>query len=149
MRPVQFTLHDQWSVIRPPSSSCAHYARTSSGGGLFQSTSPQECPSTSLCWTYACSPTPPVRAGGAHLSHQTGGLWDSVQKCPHINVLELLAVRLALQHFLPLVQGQPVMVMTNNTTVVAQLRNQGGTLKAPFIATLPSCCSGPTVTTSA
>ena len=36
----------------------------------------------------------------------------------------LLATRLALQHFLSLVQGQPVMVMTNDTTVVAQLRNR-------------------------
>ena len=86
--------------------------------------------------------------GAYLLSHQRGGLWDSIQKHLHINVLELLATRLALQQFLPLVQGQPVMVMIENTTVIAQLCNQGGCCQGPFMATLLKCCFGPTVSTS-
>ena len=146
MHPVQFTLLDQWSQSSDPPLLPVDIMPSffrSYGGGLFQSTSPQECPSTSPCQTYVCSPSPSARAGGSPLSHQIGGLWDSAQKHLHINVLELLAVCLALQHFLPLVQGQPVMVMTDNTTVVAQLHNQGGNaVKAPLQPHCPTAALG-------
>ena len=117
------------TVIGPPSSSCVHYARASSGLTVVVSFSQPHLRSAPP--PAPARPTPVhrrlQRGLGAHLlSHQTGGLWDSVQKCLHINILELVAVHLALQHFLPLVQGELVMVMTDNTTVVAQLRNRGG-----------------------
>ena len=44
----------------------------------------------------------------------------------------LLATHLALLLFLPPVQGQAVMVMTNVTTVVTQLHSQEGTLSMPL-----------------
>ena len=84
-------------------------------------------------------PTPPlpqlqlftdasIEGWGAHLtSHQTFGTWSPRQRSLHINNLELLAVHLALQHFLPLVINKVVIVMTDNTTVVGQIKNQGGT----------------------
>ena len=136
MRPVQFTLHDQWSQSSDPpllpvriTPELLPVLRWWSLSVNLTSGVPLHQPLPDLrLFTDASS-----EGWGAHLlSHQTGGLWDSVQKRLHINVLELLAVRLALQHFLPLVQGQPVMVMTDNTTVVAQLRNQGGMLSRPL-----------------
>ena len=84
-------------------------------------------------------PTPPLpllqlftdtstEGWGAHLtSHQTSGMWSPRQRSLHINNLELLAVHLALQHFLPLVINKVMIVMTDNTTVVGQIKNQGGT----------------------
>ena len=84
-------------------------------------------------------PTPPLpqlqvftnastEGWGAHLmSHQTSGTWSRWQRSLHINNLELLAGHLALQHFLPLVINKVMIVMTDNTTVVGQIKNQGGT----------------------
>jgi hypothetical protein len=54
-------------------------------------------------------------------------VWSVAQKQLHINNLELLAVLLALQAFEPLVTGRHVLAMTDNTTLVGQIRNQGGT----------------------
>ena len=88
---------------------------------------------------YRGPPTPPLpqlqlftdastKAWGPHLtSHQTSGMWSPQQRSLHINNLELLAVHLALQHFLPLVIYKVAIVMTDNTTVVGQIKNQGGT----------------------
>lgn len=65
---------------------------------------------------------------GAHVnSLKAEGVWSRQQGSLHINNLELLAVRLALEQFQQALQGSTVLVMTDNTTVVGQLRNQGGT----------------------
>ena len=61
------------------------------------------------------------------MSHQTFGTWSPLQRSLHINNLELLAVHLALQHFLPLVINKVMIVMSNNTMVISQIKNQGGT----------------------
>jgi hypothetical protein len=45
----------------------------------------------------------------------------------HINLLEMRAVLLALQHFKTLLVSKAVVPATDNTTVVAYLQNQGGT----------------------
>lgn len=45
----------------------------------------------------------------------------------HINMLELMAVFLALKHFLPFLEGFHVLVRTDNTTVVVYISRQGGT----------------------
>ena len=58
---------------------------------------------------------------------QVAGLWTPEQRHLHINILELLAVRLALQHFQQQVANHSVVIMTDNSTVVAQICNQGGT----------------------
>jgi hypothetical protein len=65
---------------------------------------------------------------GAHLLHlQASGLWSPQEKRCHINLLELEAVRLGLQSFREFCQGKTVLVMSDNSTVVAHIKNQGGT----------------------
>ena len=111
MHPVQFTHHNQWSQSSDPPLlpvCIMPELLRSYSGGLFQRTSPQECPFTSPCWTLRLFTDASNMGWGAHLlSHQTG---DMAQKRLHIKVPELLAVCVALLHFLPLVQGQPVML---------------------------------------
>ena len=55
------------------------------------------------------------------------GVWSLVQQQEHINLLEMRAVLLALQHFKTLLVSKAVVLATENTTVVAYLQNQGGT----------------------
>ena len=65
---------------------------------------------------------------GAVLEDQTvSGVWSHAHLDEHINLLEMRAVFLALNHFKTRIQGQPLLVATDNTTVVAYLQNQGGT----------------------
>lgn len=64
--------------------------------------------------------------GATHEGRTVSGMWSSQMQLCHINYLELQAVWLALQHFLPLIRGQHVLVRTDNTTVVAYVNKQGG-----------------------
>ena len=60
---------------------------------------------------------------GAHLQELTAsGIWSQDQTQLHINVLELQAMWLGLKAF-----SQRVALMSDNTSAVAYLRNQGGT----------------------
>ena len=70
------------------------------------------------------------RAGwGAHLlGHCVSGLWDQLESREHINFLELKAVYLALQAFQHRVAHQSVALMCDNSTVVAYVNKQGGTV---------------------
>ncbi|XP_066524828.1 uncharacterized protein [Hoplias malabaricus] len=61
------------------------------------------------------------------------GAWSLAQRSHHINCLELLAVHLALKHFLPVLCGQHVLVRTDNTTVVSYINRQGGTRSLPLL----------------
>ena len=54
------------------------------------------------------------------------GQWPA-QSNAHINVLELCAVQLALNHFLPQLEGKHVLVRSDNKSTVAQINHQGGT----------------------
>ncbi|KAI2653070.1 Transposon Ty3-I Gag-Pol polyprotein [Labeo rohita] len=54
------------------------------------------------------------------------GTWTRAQVKWHINCLELKAVFLALQGFLPLIKDRHVLVRTDNTTVVSYINHQGG-----------------------
>src|SRR4029434_5899993 len=49
------------------------------------------------------------------------GLWSATEAASHINVLELRTVLLALQHFLPRLSGQHVLVRTDNTATLAYI----------------------------
>ncbi len=67
---------------------------------------------------------------GAHLEPQgtvSQGIWPPDQAQLHINRLELRAVSLAIHSLLPHLRGKCVMVATDNSTVVAYIRKQGGT----------------------
>ena len=55
------------------------------------------------------------------------GKWSSAWAKHHINWLELQAVWLTLQHFLPQVRDTAVDVLTDNTTTVAYINKEGGT----------------------
>lgn len=55
------------------------------------------------------------------------GSWSPRLCTEHINVLELMAVRLALEHFLPFLRGRHIMVRSDSTTVVHHINHLGGT----------------------
>ena len=60
------------------------------------------------------------------------GLWSGRHLTWHINRLEMLAVFLALKHFLPDLRGRHVLVRTDNTTVVSYINRQGGLRSRPL-----------------
>ncbi|XP_071123792.1 uncharacterized protein [Mytilus edulis] len=65
---------------------------------------------------------------GAYLEGLTiSGVWSPDLLEEHINVLEMKAVLFALNHFQMSLKNQSVILATDNTTVVAYLKNQGGT----------------------
>jgi ribonuclease HI len=55
------------------------------------------------------------------------GLWFPLQQKEHINLLEMKAVHLALSHLRTTLHLKSLVLATDNTTVVAYLKNQGGT----------------------
>ena len=60
--------------------------------------------------------------------YQLSGRWTVAERQCHINVLELKAVTMALQHLVTIVpRGTKWLVHTDNTTVVAHINKQGGT----------------------
>lgn len=73
--------------------------------------------------------------GATHEGRTVNGRWDFHMRSAHINCLELLAVHLALKHFLPWLRGHHVLVRTDNSTVVAYINRQGG-LRSPQLHTL-------------
>ena len=65
---------------------------------------------------------------GAYLESQTvSGMWSSTLQKDHVNLLEMRAVLLALSHFKLCLESLSIVLATDNTTVVAYLKNQGGT----------------------
>ena len=65
---------------------------------------------------------------GANIQNQIAqGFWSITEKQLHINCLELKAVYLAVQKFLPMLKNQKVLVRSDNTTVVQYINKQGGT----------------------
>jgi len=70
---------------------------------------------------------------GAHLeTAYTMGTWTVPEAKCHINLLELLAVKYALLAFQTSLQNKSVLLMSDNSTVVAYLHNQGGTKSIPL-----------------
>ena len=59
---------------------------------------------------------------------QISSIWTRSELGLHINILELKAVMLALRHWVSVLQGHQVIFPTDNTTVVAYIIKQGGTL---------------------
>ena len=62
---------------------------------------------------------------GVLLPHSVSGVWPPSYAGMSINWLELMAVKNSLQEFVLLLQGQCVLLMSDNTTSVACLRRQG------------------------
>ena len=70
---------------------------------------------------------------GAHLLDQhASGVWSAQEKLLHINLLEMKALFLALQAFQEIVSGHHVTAMCDNSTVVAYVNKQGGTVSRPL-----------------
>ena len=66
---------------------------------------------------------------GAHLLDQNvSGVWSDQEKLLHINLLEMKALFLGLQAFQEDVSGHHVTAMCDNSTVVAYVNKQGGTI---------------------
>ena len=66
---------------------------------------------------------------GAHLLDQhVAGVWSDQEKLLHINLLEMKALFLGLQAFREDVIGHHVTAMCDNSTVVAYVNKQGGTV---------------------
>ncbi len=61
------------------------------------------------------------------LKLEASGLWSVSESVRHINILELMAVRLAIRQFQTELAGKVVRLLVDNRTVVAYLRCQGGT----------------------
>ena len=66
---------------------------------------------------------------GAHLLDQhVSGVWSDQERLMHINLLEMKALFLGLQSFRKDVIGHHVTAMCDNSTVVAYVNKQGGTV---------------------
>ena len=66
---------------------------------------------------------------GAHtLNLEVSGVWSANERTLHINNLELRAVVLALKHWERVVIGKTILVASDNSTVVAYINKQGGTV---------------------
>ena len=65
---------------------------------------------------------------GAHLEQEDiSGIWSQPQSQEHINTLELMAVKLSLQHFATALRDRCVRLYCDNATAVAYLKKEGGT----------------------
>ncbi|KAL6467752.1 hypothetical protein MHYP_G00234290 [Metynnis hypsauchen] len=65
--------------------------------------------------------------GATLMGRAVNGVWPPQLSQAHINYLELLAVFLAVKHFRKFLQGQHVLIKSDNSTVVAYINRQGGT----------------------
>ena len=130
IRPIQFFLADSWSTeqdmlkkIPRSTKILSELLWWSDEKNLLQGQRINEPQPDYLLHTDASK-----TGWGAHLNHlQAQGLWSKDQRAWHINALEMEALWLGLQAFLDTIRGSSVIAMTDNTTVVAQVRNQGGT----------------------
>jgi len=71
--------------------------------------------------------------GGTCLERAIGGGWP-LTETRHINLLELRAVVLLLQHCKPLLQGKHVLVRSVNRTTVAYINRQDGVSSATLFS---------------
>ena len=62
------------------------------------------------------------------------GAWTEQEAQMHINCLELLAVTLAVQTFAKNWTDATILLMINNTSAVAYINNQGGTVSPDLVS---------------
>ena len=130
IRPLQYYLNENWSpeldvkTQIPKSSELLPSLQWWSDGVNLRPGVPISLPQPDHLLHTDASKT----GWGAHLGHlKEQGLWSSDESALHINVLELEALRLGLEAFQQTLKGCHVVAMTDNSTVVGQVRNQGGT----------------------
>ena len=54
------------------------------------------------------------------------GFWTPQENGLHINILELIAVERTINHFVRQLESKTVLLVMDNSMVVAYLRKQGG-----------------------
>ena len=130
VRPFQFYLKDRWNQgkdspllpIQIPSRLKDQLSWWLDPNNLTQGVPLKDPEVTHKIFTDAS-----IKGWGAHWSdHLAQGVWSQAESALHINVLEMRAVRRALQTFsFPV--GSSVLIASDNTTVVAYINHQGGT----------------------
>ena len=132
MRPIQWQLKSCWSAARHPPTypvPITQAVRDSISWWVDDDNTTKGVP--------LHLPAPDVRlftdaskeGWGAHLHDSLlSGVWTEEEQDLHINVLEMKAVVLALSSFQDRLVGQRVALMTDNSTVVAYVNKQGGTV---------------------
>ena len=131
IRPIQWQLRLQWSQSKEKSSKLIPLDLQSRLAILWWTNRDnlrRGVPVGTIdveCYLYTDSST---QGWGAHLQDLTAsGIWSQDQSQLHINVLELQAIWLGLRAFSQRVENTRVALMSDNTSAVAYLRNQGGT----------------------
>ena len=130
-RPLQFCLRRQWNQRQDSDSVLIVMSDLASEAFDWWSN-----PANLVRGVSLTPPAPDLRlftdastdGWGAHLDLlRAQGVWSQKNQKLHINNLELLTVLLSLKVFREEVRDRHVLVMTDNTTVVGQIKNQGGT----------------------
>ena len=129
IRPIQWQLRLQWSQSKEKSSKLIPLDLQSRLAILWWTNKDnlrRGVPVGNIdveCYLYTDSST---QGWGAHLQDLTAsGIWSQDQAQLHINVLELQAIWLGLRAFSQRVENTRVALMSDNTSAVAYLRNQG------------------------
>ena len=128
IRPIQWQLRLQWSQSKEKSSKLIPLDLQSRLAILWWTNRDnlrRGVPLGNIDVEYSDSST---QGWGAHLQDLTAsGIWSQDQSQLHLNVLELQAIWLGLRAFSQRVENAKVALMSDNTSAVAYLRNQGGT----------------------
>ena len=133
LRPLQMSLHNQWQPQKLPL--CHQICMTTEilqhlkwwlqEDRYHQGVPLKIDPPSHTIFTDAS-----LSGLGAHVEPEGllfHGLWTEDQSRLHINVLEVKAIFLSLSRAAHKVKNSTVLVSTDNTTVVAYIRHQGGT----------------------
>ena len=133
MRSLQLELRAQWSQSADPDSrvSWSEQVRQdllwwTAEDNLLQGVPLSLPPPEMLLFTDASK-----EGWGAHLQELTAsGMWSPREKELHINLLEMKAVLMACHAFQERLMHHSVGLMSDNTTVVAYVNKQGGTISS-------------------
>ena len=133
LRPLQMSLHNQWQPQKFPL--CHQIGMTTKilqhlkwwlHEDLYLQGIPMKIdPPSHTIFTDAS-----LSGWGAHVEPEGllfHGLWTEDQSWLYINVLEMKAIFLSLTRAVHKVKNSTILVSTDNTTVVAYIRHQGGT----------------------
>ena len=131
IRPIQWQLRLQWSQSKEKSSKLIPLDLQSRLAILWWTNRDnlrRGVPLGNIDVEYYLYTDSSTQGWGAHLQDLTAsGIWSQDQSQLHINVLELQAIWLGLRAFSQRVENARVALMSDNTSAVAYLRNQGGT----------------------
>ena len=133
LRPLQMSLHNQWKPQKFPL--CHQIGMTPKilqhlKWWLQEDLYPQGIPLKIDPPSQTIFTDASLSGWGAHVEPEGlpfHGVWTEDQSRLHINVLEMKAISLSLTRAVHKVKNSTVLVSTDNTTVVAYIRHQGGT----------------------